>query len=138
MRDITKAIELIKKFEGCRLTAYKCPAGVLTIGYGHTKGVKVGQTITQEKAEELLKEDLKAFMKKVDKYDKIYNFTDNEYNALLSFCYNIGSLDQLTNYGNRSKEVIGEKMLLYRNAGGRPLAGLIRRRNAEHELYKGV
>lgn len=133
--DITKAIDLIKQFEGCRLEAYKCPAGVPTIGYGHTKGVKMGQKITQEKAYELLAEDLKAFCKKVDKYDKIYHFTNNEYNALLSFCYNIGSLDQLTANGTRSKEVIGSKMLLYTKAGGKILGGLVRRRTEEHLLY---
>ena len=96
MRDITKAIEIIKKYEGCRLTAYKCPAGVYTIGYGHTKGVKKSDKITQEKAEEYLQADLVRFMKNVDKYDKMYLFTNNEYCALLSFAFNLGSIDQLT------------------------------------------
>lgn len=134
--DIKDGLELIKKYEGCRLSAYLCPAGVPTIGYGHTKGVKLGQTITQEKAEKLLEEDIKVFCKKVDKYDKIYKFNQNEYNALLSFCFNIGSLDQLTAKGTRSKEVIGEKMKLYVKANGRTLSGLVRRRNEESALYK--
>lgn len=133
--DITKGLNLIKKYEGCRLSAYKCPAGVPTIGYGHTKGVKMGTTITQEKADELLKEDIKRFVKLVDKYDKLYNFNENEYNALLSFCFNIGSLDQLTSFGKRNKATIGEKMKLYVKAGGRPLTGLIRRRAEEYALY---
>ena len=68
--DVTKeGIDLIKKFEGCKLTAYKCPAGVWTIGYGHTKGVKKGQKITKEEAEELLKQDLQKFVDHVRYYD---------------------------------------------------------------------
>ena len=137
--NIEKGLNLIKKFEGCRLKAYRCPAGVLTIGYGHTKGVKSGQVITQEQADELLRKDIVHFCKKVDKYDKIYHFNENEYNALLSFVFNIGNLDQLTENGTRSKKVIGEKMKLYTKAGGKTLNGLVRRRNEEYALYtKGV
>lgn len=137
--NIEKGLNLIKKFEGCRLKAYRCPAGVLTIGYGHTKGVKAGQVITQAQADELLRKDIVNFCKKVDKYDKIYHFNENEYNALLSFVFNIGNLNQLTANGTRSKKVIGEKMKLYTKAGGKTLNGLVRRRNEEYALYtKGV
>ena len=137
--NIEKGLNLIKKFEGCRLKAYRCPAGVLTIGYGHTKGVKAGQVITQAQAEELLRKDIVNFCKKVDKYDKIYHFNENEYNALLSFVFNIGNLNQLTANGTRSKKVIGEKMKLYTKAGGKTMNGLVRRRNEEYKLYtKGV
>lgn len=137
--NIEKGLNLIKKFEGCRLKAYRCPAGVLTIGYGHTKGVKSGQVITQAQADELLRKDIVNFCKKVDKYDKIYHFNENEYNALLSFVFNIGNLNQLTANGTRSKKVIGEKMKLYTKAGGKTLNGLVRRRNEEYALYtKGV
>ena len=137
--NIEKGLNLIKKFEGCRLKAYRCPAGVLTIGYGHTKGVTSGQVIKQAQAEELLRKDIVNFCKKVDKYDKIYHFNENEYNALLSFVFNIGNLNQLTAKGTRSKKVIGEKMKLYTKAGGKTLNGLVRRRNEEYELYtKGV
>lgn len=137
--NIEKGLNLIKKFEGCRLKAYRCPAGVLTIGYGHTKGVKSGQVITQAQAEELLRKDIVNFCKKVDKYDKIYHFNENEYNALLSFVFNIGNLDKLTANGTRSKKIIGEKMKLYTKAGGKTLKGLVSRRNEEYALYtKGV
>ena len=137
--NIEKGLNLIKKFERCRLKTYRCPAGVLTIGYGHTKGVKSGQVITQAQAEELLRQDIVNFCKKVDKYDKIYHFNEDEYNALLSFVFNIGNLNQLTANGTRSKKVIGEKMKLYTKAGGKTLNGLVRRRNEEYELYtKGV
>ena len=138
MRDITKAIAIIKKYEGCRLTAYKCPAGVYTIGYGHTKGVKKSDKITQEKAEEYLQADLVRFMKNVDKYDKTYHFTNNEYRALLSFAFNLGSIDQLTAYGTRSKKTIASKMLLYVNCNGKPLRGLINRRRDEFNLFNEV
>ena len=138
MRDITKAIAIIKNYEGCRLTAYKCPAGVYTIGYGHTKGVKKNDKITQEKAEEYLEADIVRFMKNVDKYDKIYHFTNNEYCALLSFAFNLGSIDQLTAYGTRSKKTIASKMLLYVNCNGKPLRGLINRRRDEFNLFNEV
>lgn len=138
MRDITKAIDIIKKYEGCRLTAYKCPAGVYTIGYGHTKDVKKSDKITQEKAEEYLQGDLVRFMKNVDKYDKMYHFTNNEYCALLSFAFNLGSIDQLTAYGTRSKNTIASKMLLYVNCNGKPLRGLINRRRDEFNLFNEV
>ena len=69
MRTSQNGINLIKKFEGCRLTAYKCAAGVPTIGYGHTAGVKMGQAITQAQAEGFLKDDLIKYEKNVEKYD---------------------------------------------------------------------
>ena len=138
MRDITKAIEIIKKYEGCRLTAYKCPAGVYTIGYGHTKGVKKSDKITQEKAEEYLQADLVRFMKNVDTYDKTYHCNNNESCALLSFAFNLGSIDQLTAYGTRSKKTIASKMLLYVNCNGKPLRGLINRRRDEFNLFNEV
>jgi hypothetical protein len=65
-------IELIKKFEGCVLFGYKDPVGVPTIGYGHTGGVVVGQRITQEKAEQLLKQDLKRFEDAVNTADGVF------------------------------------------------------------------
>lgn len=86
-------LSLIKQFEGCRLTAYKCPAGVWTIGYGHTAGVKQGQKITQEQADGLLTEDLQKYEKKVDKYDGRYWWNQNEFDALVSFAFNVGSID---------------------------------------------
>lgn len=91
-------INLIKQFEGCRLKSYKCPAGIWTIGYGHTKDVKEGLTITQEKAEALLKQDLKIHCKNVSNLVKI-PLKQNEFDALVSFEYNVG-------YGNFSKSTM--------------------------------
>lgn len=130
-----RGLKLIEEFEGCRLTAYRDPVGVLTIGYGHTKGVRVGQKITKEQAEEYLREDCKAAEAQVNKYQGKYQFNQNQYDALVSFAFNIGSIDQLTDKGKRSIPVISQKILAYNHAGGYTLAGLTRRRQAEKALF---
>lgn len=128
-------IEIIKKFEGCRLTAYKCPAGVWTIGYGHTSGVRQGMKISQDLADAYLREDLKKFECIVNAYDPIYHWTQNQFDALVSFAFNIGNITTLTGAGTRNKYEIAEKMLLYNKAGGKVLKGLTNRRNYEHDLF---
>lgn len=135
MKISNECISLIKQFEGCRLQAYKCPAGVWTIGFGHTAGVKEGMKISQAQAELFLLDDLQKYADRVNKYDSKYRWTQNEFDALVSFCYNVGSIDQLTANGTRSRQVIAEKMLLYNKGGGKVLAGLVRRRNAEYALF---
>lgn len=127
--------EKIKEFEGCRLNAYKCPAGVWTIGFGHVDGVKKGMRITQEEAEAFLIADLDRFEKHVDGYKAKYNWSENERSALVSFAFNIGSIDQLTADGTRSKAEIAEKMLLYVHAGDQVLEGLVTRRQWEHDHF---
>lgn len=132
--------KLICKFEGLRLKAYKCPAGVWTIGYGHTgtvKGKKIcsGMCITKEDALELLKLDLAKFEKNVNKYNKKYKWTQNEFDAMVSFAFNVGSINQLTALGTRSKAVIANKLLAYCKAGGKVLDGLLDRRVAERKLF---
>lgn len=135
MKISNECISLIKQFEGCRLQAYKCPAGVWTIGFGHTAGVKEGMKISQAQAELFLLDDLQKYADRVNKYDSKYHWTQNEFDALVSFCYNIGNIDQLTANGTRSRQVIAEKMLLYNKGGGKVLAGLVRRRKAEYALF---
>lgn len=135
MKISTTGLNLIKSFEGCRLTAYKCPAGVWTIGYGHTGNVKSGQKITQAKADAYLKSDLAKFEKHVASYDKKYKWTQNEFDALVSFAYNVGNITGLTNGGKRTKKQISEKILAYDKAAGKTLAGLTRRRQAEKALF---
>lgn len=135
MKTSQKGIDLIKSFEGRRLDAYKCPAGVWTIGYGHTGNVHKGMAITQEAAEAFLREDLVKFELKVGKYDSAYRWNQNEFDALVSFAYNVGSIDQLTDRGRRSREAIAEKILQYNKAGGKALNGLIRRRKEERALF---
>lgn len=128
-------IKLIKQFEGCRLKAYKDSIGIPTIGYGHTYLVKLGDVITQAQADLYLREDVKNAEAQVMKYDKIYNWNQNELDALCSFAFNIGSIKQLTKNGTRSKGEIAAKMLLYNKAAGMVLTGLTRRRKAEHDLF---
>ena len=137
MRKINKSgLNLIKKYEGCRLTSYVCPAGVLTIGYGHTgKDVKPNQTITKKKAISLLKKDLARFERHVQSYNYIYEWTDNEFSALVSFAFNIGNIDKLTAYGTRTRSQIRSAMLKYVKANGKTLAGLVKRRKAELKLF---
>ena len=77
MKASRECIDLIKKYEGCMLEAYKCPAGVWTIGYGHTGGIKEGQKITQKQAEEYLEKDLEKFEKLVMKYEDRYRWKQN-------------------------------------------------------------
>ena len=135
MRISQNGINLIKQFEGCRLTAYKCAAGVPTIGYGHTAGVKMGQTITQVQAESFLKDDLMKYEKNVEKYDSKYHWNQNEFDALVSFAFNIGSIDQLTAAGTRDRKTIAEKILQYNKAAGKVLDGLTKRRKVEQALF---
>lgn len=141
-----KGVNLIKEFEGLYLTAYKDPVGVWTIGYGITNAdksitgttIKSGLHITEGTADLWLKQSLnKKYVPLVMKYDKIYNWTQNELDALVSFAYNIGSIDQLTAKGTRSKATISAKLLEYNKAGGRVLAGLTRRREAEKAMFDG-
>lgn len=127
-------IDLIKQHEGCRLTAYRCPAGVWTIGYGHTgSDVKQGMVITQAEADRLLQQDLERFEKNVMKFNNKYHWTQNEFDALVSFAFNIGSINQLTANKTRTKDQIAQAMLLYNKAAGKVLPGLTKRRQAERQ-----
>ena len=135
MKTSENGINLIKQFEGLRLAAYQCAAGVWTIGYGHTAGVQATNVITQEQAEKYLKEDLEKYEKNVEKYNSKYGWNQNEFDALVSFAFNIGSIDKLTANGTRERSTIAEKMLLYNKAGEEVLEGLKKRREAEQELF---
>ena len=136
MKASEKCYSLIRKFEGCYLTAYKCPSGVLTIGYGHTSGVKQGRTITKSQAEKYLKADIEKFEKVVTKYYRKYKWTQNEFDALVSFAFNVGNIDGLTNNGKRSKNVIANYITKYvHDNNGKILDGLVKRRNEEKNLF---
>jgi GH24 family phage-related lysozyme (muramidase) len=136
MRTSQTGIDMIKKFEGCRLDSYKCPSGKWTIGYGHTAGVTAGQKISQAQAEAYLRADLEKFEKLVAKYDSIYHWMQNEFDAMVSFAYNTGSIDKLTVNGKRTKAEVSEKILLYvTDRNGNVLQGLVNRRKAEQELF---
>ena len=144
MKINNATMKLIEHFEGCHLHAYRDAVGVVTIGWGTTnadrsitgKTIHMGMAISQATADKWLKESLeKKYLPKVMKYNNIYHWNENEAGALTSFAYNIGSIDQLTANGTRSKAVIAKKMLLYNKADGRVLLGLKRRREAEHDLF---
>ncbi len=133
-----EALEMIRQFEGCRLTAYKCPAGVWTIGYGHTAGVKEGQTITQAQADAFLVEDCQKFADYVDNpaYVPITaGLNDNQRDALISFAYNCGAGNLKTLCKGRTAAQISSAILLYNKAGGTVLPGLTKRRRAEQKLF---
>ena len=136
MKISDNGLSLIKKFEGCRLTAYQDAVGVWTIGYGTTNAdkaitgisIRQGLRISQETADEWLRQSVdKKYGPKVDKYSA-YNWNQNEFDTLVSFAYNIGFIDGLTASGSRSKEEIADKIQAYNKAGGKVLSGLIRRR----------
>ncbi|MEE3334346.1 MAG: glycoside hydrolase family protein [Ruminococcus sp.] len=138
MKTSANGIELIKSFEGCKLTAYRDAVGVLTIGYGHTSGVKEGDKITQKKADELLAGDLLRFETRVNYWsEKKYFFNQNEFDALVSFAYNCGNgnLDGLLKNGRNSRGQIADDILLYNKAGGKMLTGLAKRRSKERALF---
>lgn len=139
MRTSEKGINLIKKFEGLRLTAYRCSANALTIGYGHTKNVKENDTITQTQADIMLNDDLFDVEKYVNAVNEKfnYNFNQNEFDALVSFTFNCGRLNliKLIRDGLRTKQEIAEAFMLYINAKGKPLKGLVNRRLAEKSLF---
>ena len=137
MKTSQRGINLIKQFEGVRLTAYKCPAGVYTIGYGHTRGVKRGMKITEEEASAYLTADLLNSEKAVERYDSVYHWNQNEFDALVSFTFNCGAanLRALLRNGRRNRSQIAETLPLYRKAGGKVLKGLERRRAAEKALF---
>lgn len=133
-------IRLIKNFEGCRLTAYKCPAGIWTIGYGHTgSNVVQGKTITQEEAEKLLKMDLIVHCNNVSKLVKV-PLNQNQFDALVSFEFNVGygnfassTMLKLLNQGKYTDAANQFGRWIYANK--KVLPGLVKRRSAEKELF---
>lgn len=141
MRTSQKGIDLIKEFEGYSERVYLCPGGVYTIGYGHTKGVQVGDTCTREKAEEYLKDDLKDTEEAVlDLVD--VPLTQNQFDALVSLVYNIGSgnfydstIRKVINYKVSDIDEYRRAWMMWVKAQGRVLKGLVRRREAEFKLF---
>lgn len=139
MTASVKAYDLIKRFEGLRLEAYRCPAGVLTIGYGHTKDVRAGLRIDTEKANSLLKSDIEFIESQLNALD--LKLTQNQYDALVSFIFNVGfnnfrQSTLLTKIRiNPNDNSIMDEFLRWVYAGGKVLVGLQRRRLAEMKLY---
>lgn len=132
MRASDRLIAHIKRMEDCKLTAYQDVAGVWTIGYGHTRGVKRGDTISASQAEQFLREDLAVFEPKVSKYKNLT--TQGRFDAVLDFCYNLGCGKYEGSTLKRKIEAWGKtadiqrEFLKWTYAGGRPLDGLFSRR----------
>lgn len=140
MKASEKALKIIKEFEGCRLTAYKCPANILTIGYGHTgEDVVPGLSINQEYADLLLVKDVDVFEKGVTEILKV-PVTQNQFDALVSFAFNLGlgalrkSTLMLLINKNRKDEAALE-FVKWNKAAGKELPGLTKRRKAEQDLF---
>ncbi len=140
MQVSDRGVKLVAGFEGYRQKAYRCPAGVWTIGYGHTAGVKEGDTLpSQEAAMALLREDLKKYADYVNVCVKkgILTFVpnQNQFDALTSFCYNCGNGNLQKLVQGRDAATVAEKLLLYNKGGGKVLEGLKRRREEERDLF---
>lgn len=132
MKASSTLISAIKRFEGCKLSAYQDGVGVWTIGYGHTQGVKRGDYITSYQAEQFLKEDLVRFEKAASGCRRIR--TQGQFDAVVDFCYNVGignwnksTLKKYIDSGRATWE-IQEQFLRWVNAGGRKMGGLVTRR----------
>lgn len=137
MKISNAGVELIASFEGCKLNAYWDATGkVWTIGYGHTKNVKKGDVITKAQATQFLADDCADAERQVMRFDGIYHWNQNEFDALVSFAFNVGSIDQLTAKGTRTRAEIAEKLPAYNKSGGVVLNGLTRRRIAEQKLFR--
>lgn len=139
MKTGRKGITLIKEFETLRLNAYKCPAGVWTIGYGHTKDVKPGDVINETRAEYLLAEDLKDAETVVNR--ECPHVSQNQFDSLVSFTFNCGIGNFLKSTllkcvkANPENVNIRYEFSRWNKSKGMILAGLIRRRKAEADLY---
>ena len=132
-------LSLIKKYEGCRTNAYKCPAGVWTIGYGHTKGVSQGMMISHRDADKLLEEDLKYFESAVSSAVTV-PINQNQFDALVSLAFNIGvgAFDKstlLARLNSKNYRGAAEQFLRWTRGGGKVLPGLVKRRQEERELF---
>lgn len=138
--DPAIASDFVKQFEGRELKAYRCSAGVLTIGYGHTKGVKEGDEISASEAEQLLVEDLAAI---ADDLNRLVNVpvSEGQYIALLSLAFNVGASavkksTLLFHLNHKRYDEAAEEFDKWIFAGGKESEGLKRRRAAERELFE--
>jgi lysozyme len=134
-----EGIDLIQSFESCRLKAYDDGVGVWTIGWGTTKGVKRGMTITQEEADRLFEEDLDQFADGVEALVTT-DINNNQFSALVSLAYNIGlrafgRSTLLKRVNARNFAAAADQFLVWNKGGGKVMRGLTRRRQAERKLF---
>ena len=136
-----EGLSLIKKFEGCELKAYKCAAGVWTKGYGSTKGVKEGDTLTQEEADELLLHEMEEYEGYINDAVTV-SLEQNQFDALVSWVFNLGPANlkastMLKVINDNKLTEVPAQIKRWNKAGGKVLQGLIRRREAEALLFAG-
>ncbi len=139
MKISDAGIDLIKEYEGCELESYLCPAGVWTVGYGHTQGVEEGQTITEHQADVMLIADLAKFERCVNAHLEV-PVTQSQFDALVAFSFNVGCQafrkSTLLRMLNEGDDVgASQQFVRWDKAGGKVLAGLTRRREAERDLF---
>ncbi|MGV3346257.1 lysozyme [Enterobacteriaceae bacterium LUAb1] len=132
-------VALIKQFEGCSLSSYLCPAGICTIGYGHTAGVSDGEKITQCRADELLDGDLKVAEADVNRLVTV-PLRQGQFDALCSFVFNLGAGDLagstlLKKLNSGDTAGASDEFCKWVHGGGKVLPGLVKRREAERELF---
>ena len=137
-----EGIALIKRFEGCKLQAYKCSAGVPTIGFGSTRGVTMDMEISQDRAEALLLEDVSDFEEEVNKCVK-GPLSQNQFDALVAWTFNLGgsnlrSSTMLKVLNNGEYDKVPSEMKRWNRAGGQVLEGLVRRRTAEALMFENL
>lgn len=147
MKTSERGLALIQEFEGLRLKAYTCPAGILTIGYGHTTAageptVTPRMTITKGVAHEILKSDLERFERGVNGLVKV-ELTKNQFDVLVSFAYNcgLGSLKKSTllkRVNAKRFDDVPAELMKWTRGGGKVLPGLVRRRRAEAEMWRSI
>jgi lysozyme len=135
-----EGLSLIKKFEGCELEAYRCSANVLTIGYGHTKGVEENQKITQEEAEEMLASELGEYEGYINDMVEC-DLEQHQFDALVAWVYNLGptnlgSSTMLKRLNANDLDDVPAQIRRWNKAGGKVLAGLTRRREAEALMFQ--
>lgn len=135
-----QGLELLKHFEGCQLKAYLCPAGIPTIGYGHTRRVKLGDVWTQEQADAYLQGDAMDAVIYIPK-QLTYRLKQSEFDALICFIFNVGAGAFLksTMYAKLMAgdwPGVPEEFDRWVKAGGHTLPGLVRRRAAERRLFE--
>lgn len=142
MRTSEKGVSLIKSFEGLRLKSYQDPVGVWTIGYGATRGVTAGMSVSNEQAEGMLQNDINRFEPELDRLVKV-PLNQGQWDALMSFVYNLGAANlgsstllKLLNAGDYAGAA--DQFLRWNKAGGQVLAGLTKRRAAERALFLGA
>ena len=141
--SVESAMDFVESWEGCRLTAYKCPAGVWTIGVGHTQDVTEHDEITYEQSREMLREDIEEVKRGLAPFVNVH-VTEGQFVALVSLAFNVGvsyvvhqcpRLMRSLNAGD--VEQAAHQFLDITKAGGKELPGLVRRRKSEAKLFLG-